>query len=197
MSRIELVDTESFSPELRALLGDPDDIVANGHLRVIARLPRVAETWLTFLGALKQDGTLPRRLIEIVRLRIAYHNQCAHCMAVRFEDTTTGELSESLVCSLNRPADADDLSAAERMAIKYADALATEHLAIGDEMFAELREHFTEDQVVELQINCATFLGFGRVSRGWKVVDGLPDGYDGEHHMELNDDGVVLHGGVH
>jgi alkylhydroperoxidase family enzyme len=186
MSRIELVDTEEFTDELRARLGNPDDVVANGHLRVIAHWPKVAAAWLDLLAAMRDTGTLDPRLVEIVRLRIAYHNQCAHCMAVRFGD----DVEETLVCELNNPATAEDLSDAERAALAYADKLCTDHLNIEDADFDALREHFTESQLVELSFTCAIFLGPGRVSRGWQVIDGLDPKYAGEGHMELDGDGV-------
>jgi AhpD family alkylhydroperoxidase len=196
MARIELVELADFAPELRAQLRDPDDEVANGHLRVIAHLPEVANAWLSFLGALKSSGTLSRRLVEIIRLRIAFHNQCAHCMAVRFGDGVADGVTEELVCTLNRPEEAPDLTEADRAALRYADALCNNHLAIGDEMFDQLRVHFSEREVVELSINCAIFLGFGRASRGWQVTDGLPEAYQGsDETMQLAGDGIVVAGG--
>ncbi|WP_214109396.1 carboxymuconolactone decarboxylase family protein [Acrocarpospora catenulata] len=190
MARIALVDTADFPPELRGRVADPDDQVANGHLRVIAHLPRVAVAWLDLLGELRSAGTLGPRLIEIVRLRIAYHNQCGHCMAVRFGD----DVDETLVCELNRPETAEDLSDAERAALRYADSLSLDHMNIDDTDFDDLRRHFTDQQIVELSVNCAIFLGFGRVSRGWQVTDGLADHYDGTTRMELSTDGIVLKG---
>ena len=53
-------------------------------------------------------------------------------------------LTEDLVCSLEQAAEADDLSPAERAALRFADLFATNHLAIDDAVYDDLREHFTE-----------------------------------------------------
>jgi hypothetical protein len=113
-------------------------------------------------------------------------------MAVRFGD----DVEETLVCELNNPATAEDLTDAERAALSYADKLCTDHLTIDDEDFDRLRRHFTEAQVVELSFNCAVFLGLGRASRGWQVTDGLDPKYSGDGPMLLDVDGVVV-GGAH
>jgi alkylhydroperoxidase family enzyme len=51
-------------------------------------------------------------------------------------------VSEALVCSLERPYEAPDLTDAERVALRYADLFASDHLAI-DETYESLRAHFT------------------------------------------------------
>jgi alkylhydroperoxidase family enzyme len=79
------------------------------------------------------------------------------------------------VCSLERPTDAENLSAAERSALRFAELFATNHLAIDDAVYDELREHFSEDELVELGLNCAIALGVGRLSATWDVSDDLPD----------------------
>ena len=41
-------------------------------------------------------------------------------------------------------------SAAERVALRYADAMTGTPVEVPDELFAELREHFDEPEIVEL-----------------------------------------------
>jgi alkylhydroperoxidase family enzyme len=40
--------------------------------------------------------------------------------------------------------------------------MAVDHLRIDDTLFAELRTHFTEAEIVELGVSVALFLGLGR-----------------------------------
>jgi alkylhydroperoxidase family enzyme len=76
---------------------------------------------------------------------------------------------------VGRPSDAENLSAAERAALHFAELFATNHLAIDDAVYDELREHFSEDELVELGLNCAIALGIGRLSATWDVSDDLPE----------------------
>ena len=125
------------------------DRINLGIAAIVGRLPKVAEA-LGALNAALRSGTLPPRLLELVRLRIAFHNQCRSCMSVRYQSAIDDGLTEDAVCSLERPSDAPDLSEAERAALKFADLFATNHLAIDDTIYDELRRHFTEDELVEL-----------------------------------------------
>jgi AhpD family alkylhydroperoxidase len=129
---------------------------------------------MKFGGALKQNRSLPDRLVELVRLRIAYFNQCRSCMAIRYSDGVADGVTEGLVCSLERPQEASELTPAEKAAIRFGELMATDHLAITDATFAELREHFSEAQIVELGMTCAFFVGFGRLAATWHMVEDLP-----------------------
>src|SRR5262249_37674164 len=104
--------------------------------------------------------------------RIAFHNQCRSCMAVRYEPEL---VAESLVCSLERPDEADDLDEAERAALRFADLFATNHLAIDEAVLDELRRPFDEGELVELGIQCARMVGFGRLAAIFGVHEDLPD----------------------
>jgi alkylhydroperoxidase family enzyme len=73
------------------------------------------------------NGTLSPRLLELVRIRISFWSQCRSCMSQRLRPDL---VDEGLVCSLERPDNAPDLSPAEKAAIHFADLLATDHLAI-------------------------------------------------------------------
>jgi alkylhydroperoxidase family enzyme len=81
------------------------------------------------------------------------------------------------VCSLEQPAQAEDLSAAERSAVRFADLFATNHLAIDDAVYDDLRRYFSEDELVELGVHCAYALGIGRLTATWDVTDDLPDAF--------------------
>jgi alkylhydroperoxidase family enzyme len=42
--------------------------------------------------------------------------------------------------------------------------MSTDHHAIDDAVFAELRRHFSEAEIVELGVCTALFVGFGRLN---------------------------------
>jgi hypothetical protein len=126
------------------------------------------------LKTLRASGTLPPRLVELLRIRIAFHNQCRLCMSGRYLPDV---VSEDLVCSLERPADAPGLTDAERAALKFGDLFATNHLAIGPAMYDELRQHFTESELVEIGLYCSYLVGQGRLSATWGIDEQLPAGF--------------------
>ncbi len=136
--------------------------------------PAMDASWEQVKLAVRTTGTLEPRLRELVRLRIGFHNQCRSCMSARFEPDV---VSEDLVCSLERPHEAPDLSAAERSALRFADLFATNHLAITEDVYDDLRAWFDEGELVELGMLCAYLVGWGRLMATWNVTEGLPEGF--------------------
>lgn len=178
MARIAPLHPDEFAPELRAAVGADgiDDPTHLGSLRVWAHRPEIATALVAFRSAVAAASVLPPRLVELVRLRVAFHNQCRSCMAMRSAAAVADGMSEDLVCELARPEEAADLTDAERAALAYADAVAVAHLDIGDDLFDDLRRHFADGEIVELGLHVAVFVGLGRVAMSWDLVDDLPSG---------------------
>jgi AhpD family alkylhydroperoxidase len=196
MSRIEVLQPEQWDPELRELThADSATPLEQGLMRMFAHTPGQAKGLAAFGGALKINRTLDERLVELVRLRIAFHNQCKSCMAIRYQDALDAGLNEDLVCSLENPVEADNLSAAEKAAIAYGEAFATNHLSIDDDTYDGLREHFSEAQIVELGLTVAFFVGFGRLAATWNMIEELPESFQDPEAGTLtpwNQDSIVV-----
>ncbi len=59
-------------------------------------------------------------------------------------------------------------TARERLALDYAEMLATNHHQIDDAYFDALREEFTDPEILELGMMIGQYIGFGRLL---KVLD--------------------------
>src|ERR1700759_1011617 len=153
---------------------DPFALTQAAARAVYAQRPEVAGALETVPAAMRDSGTLPPRLVELVRLRVAFHNQCRSCMALRYQPDL---IDEDLVCSLERPAEMPGLTDAERAALDFADRFATHHRSSDDAVRARLREHFDEGEIVELSMRCAMFVGFGRMAATLRLVDHLPESF--------------------
>jgi AhpD family alkylhydroperoxidase len=176
MSRIPPAPREQFVP----LFGEDPPL----RQQIYAWNPAVAAPFAEFMRTFRSASTLSDRLVELVRLRVAFHNQCRSCMAIRYYSGTEAGVTEDLVCSLEAPAEAADLTPAEKAALGFADLFATDHLAIDDDTFAGLREHFSESELVDLCFQVAMFVGVGRMNAVLDLVDDLPDAY-AERGVEL------------
>ncbi|WP_172165996.1 carboxymuconolactone decarboxylase family protein [Pseudonocardia broussonetiae] len=178
MARIRMLSAEEFPASLADLVGAGTKTPLElGNIRFYAHRPELAEAYVRFMAELRRPGLLPRRLVELVRLRVAFHNQCRSCMAVRYADGAADGVDEGLVCQLATPDESPDLTPAERAALRFADRLATDHLSIDDATIDDLREHFDEAGIVELGMNVAAFVGYGRLSMALDMVEELPDRY--------------------
>jgi len=169
MSRVAPAPAEVFTP----MFG----VDAPLRQQVYAQAGPVARDYLDWVTALRTKSVLPGRLVELVRLRVAFHNQCRSCMAMRYSTALEDGLDQDLVCSLEKPQESDDLTDAEKAALALADRFATDHLSVDDALFARLREHFGEQEVMELLFQVATFVGYGRMGAVLAMTDDLPDEY--------------------
>jgi alkylhydroperoxidase family enzyme len=163
MSRIPPAGPTEYEPVFGAAATEPQ--------KVFAHSPDIAKAYTAWGDAARGSGVLPFRLVELVRIRVAFHNQCRMCMSLRYEDASGSVLDEGLVCSLEKPAEADDLTEAERAALGFADLMATNHLAIDDGTFSGLREHFTNEEIMELCFRVAANVGFGRMAAVLDIID--------------------------
>jgi len=195
MSRLQKIEPENWPEEMQAAI-QPENLtdLEVGLMRFFAHRPELAQGLMQFGGALKTERTLPNRLIELVRLRVAFFNQCRSCMAIRYSDALADGVTEDLVCSLEKPAEAPNLTAAEKAALRYGELFATNHLAIDDAVYDELREHFTEPQIVELGMHVGFFVGFGRLAATWHMVEELPDAFkdDSRELTPWNEEAVLV-----
>jgi len=178
MERIRQIDPSEWDQRLQdATKPDERTPLENGLMRYFAHRPELATGLMAFAGGLKRHRRLDPRLVELVRLRIAFHNQCRSCMAIRYTDALDAGLTEDLVCSLERPYDAADLTPAERVAIRFGELFATDHLAIDDDLFVELHEHFDDGEIMELALDAALFVGVGRLGAVLHMVEELPTAF--------------------
>jgi AhpD family alkylhydroperoxidase len=178
MSRIQPLPYDQWDPALKAMFGGAEPSEYNlATTGIMAHAPHVALAQAAFSAALKKNSQLTPRLRELVRLRVAFHNQCRTCMAVRYQAAIDDGLTEGLVCSLEKPEESPDLTPAEKAALAYADIASTNHFAINEDTFAMLGEHFTPAQIIELGVYVGTAMGFGRFAACLHMVDTLPEEY--------------------
>lgn len=176
MTRITKLTVDELDPELRKWSrADDKTPLELGLTRIFGHCPEMTKGMSAFAASLKVNRTLPPRLIELVRLRVAFHNQCRSCMAIRYTDALADGLNEDLVCSLEKPMEADDLTERERVAIRFGELFATNHLAIDDAFYDMMKQHFTEPEIVELGLNVSLFVGIGRFAATLNMIEELPD----------------------
>jgi alkylhydroperoxidase family enzyme len=84
-------------------------------------------------------------------------------MTVRYAGARQAGLTEAKIAALDNLA-SDLFSPRERAALTFADLMATDHHKADEAVFAELRRHFSEAELVELGVSTALFVGFGRLN---------------------------------
>jgi alkylhydroperoxidase family enzyme len=177
MSRISKLPPEEWTEELRTFAAaDTATDIEQGITRMLAHAPEAAMGPLHFGAALALNRTLPERLFELMRLRIAFHNQCRSCMAIRYS-VAADSFTEDDVCSLEKPQEAENLDEREKLAVEFGERFATNHLSIDDAYFETLKAHFSEAELIELMLHCALYVGMGRMAALLDMTEELPAGF--------------------
>lgn len=136
--------------------------------------PQLTGPAAAFSGAVYSSSLLSLREFEAARITIARINDCNVCMNWRSARDVPGkaaspdEVPEDFYAAvLGR--DFSALSARERLCAQFAQDFAVDHLAIDDDRWAELREHFGDDELVDLSLCVGAWIAFGRLNRVFDI----------------------------
>ncbi|MBI2802067.1 MAG: hypothetical protein HYX63_17595 [Gammaproteobacteria bacterium] len=72
-------------------------------------------------------------------------------------------LTEEMIRALPNFRDSTLFTPAEKAALKFADVIAGNHFSVTQELFDELRQYYTEPQIMALGWRMAIFTGYGRL----------------------------------
>jgi uncharacterized peroxidase-related enzyme len=161
------------APELREHLeavGRNLGFVPNSVL-TMQRSPKLVKAFAQMAAAVwdpesKVDRGL-KRLVAHVASRAA---GCRYCMAHTIEGAALFGVEDKKLAAVWEYQSSPLYSGAERAALDFAFAASVVPNAVTDEHFAELRKHWSEDQIVEI---VATIAMFGFLNR-WNDTMGTP-----------------------
>lgn len=137
------------------------------RIRLLMMQPDIALGMGAYSSAVYEKTSLPARVREVARLRIAAANGCPVCLNSRSANATADGFDEQLVdavvsCSTGGVHELGALDEREQIAGEFADRFATDHHRIDDTFMAEVRAHFTDVEIIELAAVCAMTIGNGR-----------------------------------
>ena len=136
--------------------------------------PQLTQPAGVFSHAVYASSVLPLREFEAARISIARVNDCNVCLNWRSardvpeRAADPDEAPESFYEAV-LAGDYRELSARERLCAEFATMFAVDHLAIGDDMWSQLHEHFTDDEIVDLALCVGSWIAFGRLNRVFDV----------------------------
>jgi alkylhydroperoxidase family enzyme len=125
--------------------------------KLLLHSPPLAESWFDHLNQVRWGTQLSGRLREIVIIRIGYLNKVAYVLNQHVPKLAEAEGLTVAECdALENWQDDGTFSADECAALAFADAM-TRDVAVPDDVFDALRDHFDERRVVELAILIGTY----------------------------------------
>jgi 4-carboxymuconolactone decarboxylase len=171
MARISLIE-EAEHQELAELIACIKAGRRGGLLNVYKLLlhsPALARTWFDHNGAVRWQTKLSGRLREIIIIRVAHLNGVDYVLAQHVPGLAIAEGLTVGECEALANWRATDLfDPRERAALAYAEMM-TLSTSVSDEVFADVRRHFDDREIVELSVLAGTYIMHNRVMKALAI----------------------------
>jgi AhpD family alkylhydroperoxidase len=115
-----------------------------------AHLPRLAVSYGALEGATAKLHRVPERLKVLAELKAATMSTCEYCIDIGSTIARRAGVSEAQLLALPRYHDSAEFGELEKLVLDYAVSMSRTPVEVSDELFASLREHFDDVQLVEL-----------------------------------------------
>jgi alkylhydroperoxidase family enzyme len=152
-------------------------------VEVWAHQPKMMSGMGKFQQAVRKGHSVDERLKNLVELKGAQMIGCEFCVDLGSQICRNSGFSDEDLLALPRYRDSDLFTEREKLALDYTVAVMRTPVEVTDELFAQMKDHFTDQQLVEItalltvvnldRLNAAFGIGSAGFSEGMVCV--LPD----------------------
>ena len=149
MSRVPYIELAAASPEVRevyekTLRGKPNSVA-----KLVAHRPEMLKAFLAFYASVGRS--LDRRLYELVYIRVSMINECRYCMQHHLAGSKRVGVTQDDWQKL-KIGQYGVFNEKEEAALDFADKVTRDPHTIGDEDIAALKVHFSDAEIVDLDM---------------------------------------------
>ena len=114
-----------------------------------------------------QESGLEHSLLELVKLRASQINGCAYCLDMHSKEARAEGETEQRIYVLSAWREAPFYTPRERAALEWTEAITLiSKGGIAEELYATVREQFSEKELVDLTMAVVTINGWNRLAIG-------------------------------
>jgi AhpD family alkylhydroperoxidase len=135
--------------------------------------PAAYHAMLGLESFVRKSSKLEVSLLELVEMRASQINGCAFCIDKHSKDARVNGETEQRLYALSAWRETAFFTNRERAALAWTEALTliTEGRA-SDEVYAEVRKEFGEEELVNLSLAIITINGWNRLAIGFRKIPG-------------------------
>jgi AhpD family alkylhydroperoxidase len=125
------------------------------------------------LERIPRERGIERKLLHLIKTRVSQINGCAYCIDMHTKDARAEGETEQRLYGLSAWRETPFYTPRERAALEWAEtltAIASHH--VSDELYARMREHFTEAELVGLTIAVVAINGWNRLAIPFRAEAG-------------------------
>ena len=119
----------------------------------------------------REDG-VDKPLMELVKIRVSQINQCAYCLDMHTKDARALGETEQRIYALSAWRETPFFTDRERVALAWAEANTLLPQGVSQQLFEEVRKHFSEAQLTNLTLAIATINAWNRFGVSFAPVPG-------------------------
>ena len=161
MARVRDIAASELSSELAQIYDEFAETYGpfRNQVAVFAHVPAALRHLMPLLMELREAATLPKRYLELAIVAVSQLNACDYCVAHHKPFLAVEGVSAAGVDRLLDYREHPELDEIDQLVVEYAIAATERPNRLPDALFARLRRHFTEAQIVELTLRI-TLCGF-------------------------------------
>jgi len=126
-----------------------------GFFATMARLPEALQHFMPFYSAVINKGSVEAKYKELAYLKAASLNGCEYCFRAHSASGKKNGVTEEQIKALTFFARSPVFDAKEKATILYAERVTRGAAAIREGAIQDLRQYYTDDQIVELTLAIA------------------------------------------
>jgi alkylhydroperoxidase family enzyme len=119
-------------------------------VEVWAHQPKMMSAMGKFQGAIRKGKSVDERLKNLMELKGAQMIGCEFCVDLGSQICRNSGFSDDELLALPRYRQSDLFTEREKLGLDYAVAVMRTPVEVTDDLFARLKEHFTDEQLVEM-----------------------------------------------
>jgi AhpD family alkylhydroperoxidase len=135
--------------------------------------PVAYHAMLALETSVRKFSTIEPSLLELVKMRASQINGCAYCLDMHSKDARAEGETEQRLYALNAWREAPFFTDRERAALAWTEAVTLITAGhVSDEVYAEARQQFSEEELVHLTMSVVTINGWNRLAIAFRAVPG-------------------------
>ncbi|MBI3735801.1 carboxymuconolactone decarboxylase family protein [Candidatus Sumerlaeota bacterium] len=163
MARVRYIEREEAAPEALEVYNELESMGGKvlNPFKTVAHSPRLLKHWWRMMYTLVYELKFDAKLRELALLRIFKLTGCDYCFAEHDRIARRVKVPEEQIYNINDYAAHPAFNEVERLVLRYADMITKEN-KVNDAIFEELRQHFDEQEIMEMTFCIGNWNGLAR-----------------------------------
>jgi len=139
------------------------------RINIFAKGQNALKPLFDMVGYLR-NSSIEATLIELVDFRVSQINQCAYCLDMHSKEARANGETEQRLFGLSAWREAPFYTDREKAALAWAEAVTATH--VPDEVYSQVKEHFTDMELIDLTMAVTGINTWNRINLSFPSVVG-------------------------